>query len=299
MKRDVTFPSAGAECAAWYFTPETEGPFPAVAMAHGIGAVKEMYVQPYARAFAGAGIAVLLFDYRYWGASGGAPRGQVIPNEQIEDYRSALTWLSLQDRIDETRLGVWGTSFSGGTVLHLGAYDIRVKAVVSQVGAVDIYAAARAGMGRERFDATRMATAAERKRLLAGEVPTYIANAAPPGGPPAFIVDAATANWLETAKSTVAPNLRNEITLASLEQVLQHSPALSIDRIAPTPLLMLLAEDDQVVPSDHIRDTFARAGDPKRLVALPGGHYDVYEPGPARDIAVREAVSWFSVHLGA
>jgi fermentation-respiration switch protein FrsA (DUF1100 family) len=266
-------------------------------MAHGIGAVKEMYVAPYAEAFAAAGIACLLFDYRYWGESGGEPRGQVIPNAQIEDYRNALTWLALQDEIDEARLGVWGTSFSGGTVLHLGAYDVRVKAVVSQVGAMDVYAAARAGMGPERFDAIRRAAAEERKRLMQGAEPTYIANAAAPNGPPAFIVDKITADWLEQAQATVAPTLRNEITLASLEQLLQHSPAVSIERIAPKPLLMLGARDDRIVPLQYIRDAFARAGELKRLVELPGGHYSVYESGDAQDLAIREAAAWFGAHL--
>jgi hypothetical protein len=42
--------------------------------------------------------------------------------------------------VDAERLGVLGTSFSGGHVLHLGAYDTRVKVVVIQVGATDLYA---------------------------------------------------------------------------------------------------------------------------------------------------------------
>ena len=112
---------------------------PAVAMAHGLGAVKEMYLEPFARRFAEAGIAALVFDYRSFGASGGEPRQRLFPRDQIEDYRSALTWLSLQPEIDADRLGVWGSSFSGGHVLHVAAYDPRVKAVVSQVGAMDVH----------------------------------------------------------------------------------------------------------------------------------------------------------------
>ena len=297
MKQGVQFDSEGVSCAAWYFRPTGGGRFPAIAMAHGIGAVKEMYLAPYAEAFAEAGIASLVFDYRYWGASGGEPRSRAVPNAQIEDYRNALTWLSLRDEIDESRLGVWGTSFSGGTVLHLGAYDVRVKAVVSQVGAMDVYATAVANMGRERFDGIRRAAAMERKRLMAGDAPTYLALASAPGGPPAFMVDAATADWLAAAKATAAPNLRNEIMLASLEQVLQHAPLLSVERVAPSALLLLLARDDRVVPSDLIREAFRRAGEPKRLVELPGGHYDVYAEGEARRTAVREAVAWFKSHL--
>ena len=55
-------------------------PFPALQgsqllirnLAHGLGAVKEMYLEPFARRFAEAGIAALVFDYRSFGASGGS-----------------------------------------------------------------------------------------------------------------------------------------------------------------------------------------------------------------------------------
>ena len=139
-KRDVTFKSADNLCAGWFFLPQranTDKPVPAIAMAHGVGAVKEMYIDFFARRFTEAGMAALLFDYRFFGASGGEPRQRVFPRGQMEDYRSALTWLSLQPEVDSDRLGVWGTSFSGGHVIHVAAHDPRVKAVVSQVGAMD------------------------------------------------------------------------------------------------------------------------------------------------------------------
>ncbi len=112
-KRDVTFKSGDSFAAGWFFLPDDAGTgaaVPAVAMAHGIGAVKEMFLEPIARRFAAAGFAVLVFDYRSFGASGGEPRERVFPRDQVEDYRSALTWLSLQPQIDADRLGVWGTS---------------------------------------------------------------------------------------------------------------------------------------------------------------------------------------------
>src|SRR6266550_5893250 len=141
-KRDLMFKSGESFAAAWLFLPKAAAPgarVSGVAMAHGLGAVKEMYLEPFARRFAEAGIAALLFDYRGFGASGGEPRQRIFPRDQIEDYRSALTWLSLQPEIDADRLGVWGSSFSGGHVLHVAAYDPRVKAVVSQVGAMDVH----------------------------------------------------------------------------------------------------------------------------------------------------------------
>jgi fermentation-respiration switch protein FrsA (DUF1100 family) len=76
-KRDVLFKSGETFAAAWFFLPNQARSgrrVPAVAMAHGFGAVKEMYLEPFARRFAAAGIAALVFDYRGFGASGGEPR---------------------------------------------------------------------------------------------------------------------------------------------------------------------------------------------------------------------------------
>jgi uncharacterized protein len=79
----VMFKSGETFAAAWLFLPETAVPgarVPAVAMAHGLGAVKEMYLEPFARRFAEAGVAALVFDYRGFGASGGEPRQRIYNN---------------------------------------------------------------------------------------------------------------------------------------------------------------------------------------------------------------------------
>ena len=50
-RRDVMFNSGDSFVAAWLFLPEqaTSGArVPAIAMAHGVGAVKEMYLEPFA-----------------------------------------------------------------------------------------------------------------------------------------------------------------------------------------------------------------------------------------------------------
>src|SRR5256885_9123821 len=94
-KRDVTFKSGDTFAAGWFFLPEhatSETRVPAVAMAHGLGAVKEMYLEPFARRFAEAGIAVLVFDYRSFGASGGGPAQPLVPLFPIAGHPRALTW---------------------------------------------------------------------------------------------------------------------------------------------------------------------------------------------------------------
>src|SRR5712671_8011700 len=184
QKRDVMFKSGETFAAAWLFLPDQARPgdrVPAVAMAHGFGAVKEMYLEPFARRFAAAGIAALVFDYRGFGSSGGEPRQRVFPHDQMEDYRNALTWLSLQSEIDADRLGVWGTSFSGGHVIQVAAHDPRVKAVVSQTGAMDLDQIMHAVAGPEQFAGLQQLTVQERIRHAVEGGERYIPATARPG----------------------------------------------------------------------------------------------------------------------
>lgn len=151
-------------------------------MAHGLAAVKELYLEPFAERFAEAGYVVLLFDYRHWGTSAGEPRHQVVPVDQLEDYRSALTYLSLQPAVDSAQLVAWGTSFSGGHVLHLGAFDTRVKAVVSQVAAIDLWTNATRLNGTAQVYESLAVALADRATRYPDGPPTYIPGTAPSGG---------------------------------------------------------------------------------------------------------------------
>src|SRR2546425_11803226 len=95
-KRDVMFKSGETFAAGWFFLPEqarSRQRVPAVAMAHGIGYVKEMYLEPYARLFAAAGIAALAFDFRGFGGSGGGPRPPVGSHDPMEALPHPPTWL--------------------------------------------------------------------------------------------------------------------------------------------------------------------------------------------------------------
>lgn len=62
------------------------------------------------------------------------------------------------------------------------------------------------------------------------------------------------------------------------------------------PLLMILVIEDGYTLPLTIRDAFVRAGEPKKLVELSGGHYDVYD-GPQARPAADAAIDWFVAHL--
>ena len=95
MRKDVEFKTPdGVTLAAWHYLPDQKsGKVPTIVMAHGFSAVKEMYLDKFAEVFAAAGLGALVFDNRNFGASGGEPRQEIDPWEQVRDYRDAITFV--------------------------------------------------------------------------------------------------------------------------------------------------------------------------------------------------------------
>ncbi len=160
--RPVNIWSEGTRLSGDLFYPKDakEGEnYPAILLTHGWGGVRAHLNRAYAPYFAAAGFVVLTFDYRGWGDSDSklviqgempkpdaegmvtvkarAIRQLVDPFDQVQDIRHALDWLEGEPMVDATRLGIWGTSYSGGHVIYVAAIDDRVKCVVGQVGAMD------------------------------------------------------------------------------------------------------------------------------------------------------------------
>src|SRR5260370_29173325 len=132
-RRDIAFDAESVTLRGWFYPAEgTSGPGAAVVMAHGFSAVKEMYLDSFAEAFAAAGLSALVFDNRCFGASDGEPRQEIDPWAQVRDYRNAITYAGTLPEVDAGRIGIWGSSYSGGHVLAVAAIDHRVKAVVRQ-----------------------------------------------------------------------------------------------------------------------------------------------------------------------
>jgi fermentation-respiration switch protein FrsA (DUF1100 family) len=87
------------------------------------------------------------------------------------------------------------------------------------------------------------------------------------------------------------------VTLRTWELYDEYEPAAFIERISPTPLLMIVAEADVMTPAEDALSAFHRALEPKRLVLVPGGHYAAYTDHFT--LASSAARDWFVEHLGA
>jgi dienelactone hydrolase len=126
VRRDISFKTTdGTTLRGWHYQPDGTGPHPTIVLSHGFSAVKEMYLDKYADAFVKAGLASVVYDNRGFGASDGEPRQEIDPWLQIRDYSDAITFAGSLEQTDKEKIGIWGSSYSGGHVLVVAA-DQRV-----------------------------------------------------------------------------------------------------------------------------------------------------------------------------
>jgi uncharacterized protein len=299
MRRNVSFTSQGVQCVGWLYLPDELAAgekVPAVVMANAITATKEMVLPAYAEKFAAAGFAALAFDFRFLGESGGEPHGQLFASEQIEDLRNAISWLSLQPEVDANRIGAWGASFGGAHVLYLAAFDKRIKAAVSAVPSMRtidtmVHFIGRQGLGQVQgflgWDRTN--------RYQTGAV-TYMKTVSD-GTENAMLPNPEANEFYNRQARTIAPNWNSQVTVESLEKLLEYDPAYAMEFISPTPLLMIVGENDMSQPANLSLAAYARAGEPKKLVMMSCGHTEMLEKAEFVEQSANEAIAWFKQHL--
>src|SRR5205814_5006705 len=229
----------------------------------------DIYLPDNARVLTEAGYVALTFDYKGWGDSEG-PRSRLAPYSRVADVQAALTFLGTLPGVHPERLGLYGTSYGGATVVWVGAVDPRVTCVVSVVGIghgarwmrsvrrPDEYhdLLARAAADRVKRALERAAEFVKREEiLLPDRQSAELAAAARRGNPAA--VDA--------------------IPLEYVDDTLGFNPEWVVDKIAPRPVLFITTDNDRLVPPEESDDHNAQFGVTKKFVLLKEyGHYEVY-----------------------
>ncbi|MCU0310493.1 MAG: alpha/beta hydrolase [Acidimicrobiales bacterium] len=296
---DVAFPTDdGVTLAGWLYRPD---PFPGevgpgVVMNHGFSATRHMGLPGFAEAIAARGVTVLVYDHRNLGDSGGEPRQEIDPWAQMLDARTALTWLGGRPEVDPDRLGLWGSSFSGGEAICLAAVDRRIRAVVANVPF--------AGSGR--VDDGDLAATAERFAAIAavldrrsprpddpvlGPMPVVRAPGSDVAG---FLDQPESAEWF-LSNGGPESGWHNSVTVRFSADP-PFDPGACIARISPTPLLVLVARDDRVADAEVALRAFDAAREPKQLVMLAGHHFADYQ-GPGFEQAAVATAEFFARHL--
>lgn len=294
MKKAVTFYSEGVKLVGDVYMPDGVAPSErraGIVLCHGYTGVKDIYLPDNARALNRAGYVAMTFDYKGWGESGG-PRSRLAPWSRVADVQAALTFLGTQPEVDPDRLGIYGTSYGGATVVWVGAIDQRVKCVVSVVGIGNGTRWMRSVRRPDEWHDLLERSARDRvKRTLDGE--SELVDRAE-----ILLPDRQSAELAAAARRN-NPAAVNRIPLEYVDDTLAFNPEWVVDRIAPRPLLLITTDDDRLVPPEESSELYARAGEPKQLVVLKGyGHYEVYSP-PAFDKVMAATIDWYQRYLPA
>ncbi|MGY2093358.1 alpha/beta hydrolase [Nocardia gipuzkoensis] len=269
-RRDVRFPSGDSDCAAWHYGPGITGM--CVVMAHGLGAIKEVGLDRFARRFAAAGHDVLAFDYRFLGGSGGQPRHLIDIAAQQQDWRSAVSFARTIPGVRPDGIILWGPSYTGGHVLAVAAeLGDDVAAAIAQAPIVDGKATARQTPMRH---ALRLG--------LHGVLDVALsrvgrAHTIPLSGPPgefALLASAAA----DAGTRILNPNGHpwpNRVAARFVLRSGQYRPIEVAHRIT-CPLLVIAYDDDKIAPSGPATEAAQRAPHGE-LLRLPGDHYTAFD----------------------
>jgi hypothetical protein len=243
----------------------------------------------------------LAIDYRHFGTSRGEPRGRLWPLQETEDFKSAIDWIEARPGVDRARIGIWGSSFGGGIVTHVAAYDRRVKACVAQAPILDgAYWLRSLNRESDYLAIVRYLTEARRKRFRDGGDPKMPLDRAPEDGFTPTPADAAMIEDVTRWHAQTGDQLMHaasEITIESFERVCEFDAVRAAAKIAPRAYCIVqLTGHDVYHPQVPIQEAYKLAGEPKRMVSIPIDQLDCYKPnGRAKTIAA--AVEFFDSYL--
>jgi dipeptidyl aminopeptidase/acylaminoacyl peptidase len=288
----VSFYSEGTRLSGDLFLPDglaADEQRAGIVLCHGYTGVRNLYLPDTAKALAEAGYVVLTFDYKGWGDSDG-PKSRLSPYGRVIDSQAAVTFLGTQPNVDAGRLGIYGTSYGGATVVWTAAIDPRVKVVVSVVGIGHGRRWMRSVRRPDEFADLLARSETDRiRRVMTGESEFADRNTV-------LLPDRQSAD-LAAAARRGNPGAVGEVPLEFIDDTLGFHPEWIVDKIAPRPVLFITSDDDRLVPPDESESLYARAGQPKKLIVLKGwGHYEVYAGEAFRQV-IEPTLDWYRTHL--
>jgi fermentation-respiration switch protein FrsA (DUF1100 family) len=256
MEERVNFGSQGLKLSGVLHIPDDLSPGerrPACMVLHGFGSNKnsKACISP-ATLLAKWGYIALRFDMRGCGESEG-PSAHIICLEQVEDTRSAVSYLMTRPEVDPARIACAGHSFGAAVSVYAGGVDKRIAAIISSGGWGDGYTkfqrqhaqpdawakfAATLGRGRELRTKTGKSI----------KIPRYDIVPIPPA-----------------MRGNLAPGSVMEFPLETVESMLDFRANDVVGAIAPRPLLLLHASTDSVTPTEQSIVLFQKAGMPADL----------------------------------
>ncbi len=284
----IEFASEGATLRGYLLTRgDAEHRRPAVIMAHGTSATIKMVAIEYARAFARAGLAVLIYDHRNFGSSDGEPRLEINPWIQCRGYLDALSFACARPEIDPDRIALWGDSYTGGQVVVVSACDARPKVVVAQCPVF--------GTAVPPIAPSAETLAMIKQTLLAGDVtgtPETTTGPIPVVSPdqlgtPSLLAPIQAFRWFIDYGGRPGSGWVNRVTRVIPPSAVVYSPFLCAPFVQARVLFMAAPEDEMVHANYQVaRQAFDLVPGFKQWYDIADGHFGLlYHPGARFDEA--------------
>lgn len=288
----VTFFSDGIRLAGDLALPENrQGRIPAVIVCSGLHGLKEWVPGRWRPHSLAGGFACLGFDYRGFGASGGE-RGRMLPEEEVRDVLSAVTFLRTDSRIDPDRISLIGWGLGGGVAIEAAARDSRIAAVICANGSGDYGRATRDAVTYPVWLDWLERIAADRdRRVVTGtsELVDY-RNITNPAMPEGYSVHD---QFYKDLKSIGQAPIE-QFTMETCDAYISFRPEQSLAKLAGRPILFLHGEKNHFMPVDEARRMYSLAAEPKTLRIIAGTkHLEMIDPDyPGTGETMDAAISW-------
>lgn len=280
----VSFDVNGVEVVGLLHLPDGDGPHIGAVVDGPLTSVKEQVGSNYARALSERGIAVLAFDHRHFGESGGEPRQYEHPPRKVEDVRAALGFLQGHDAIDGDRLAVVGVCAGAGYVSRAVADDPRVKAFAAVAGFFHDADKQREWMGDKFAAQIARGRQAREKYEQSGEV--EMIPAVGKEGEVAMPLDDAF-DYYGTERGAV-PNYHNAFAVMSREHTLPWDAQAAASYIeVPT----LIIHADAALAPALARKFYESLGGPKREIWLDAKCQTDFYDNPERIASAADAIA--------
>ncbi|MDD3494395.1 MAG: alpha/beta hydrolase [Dysgonamonadaceae bacterium] len=299
----VTYKLNGLDIAANVYTPADYDPskkYPAIAVAHPNGGVKEQVAGLYAQHLAENGFIAITADAAYQGASGGLPRNVDKPQNRVEDIRGMADYISRYEGVDPDRLGVLGICGGGGYTLKAAQSDKRFKAVAT-LSMFNSGEVRRNGFQNSQLNTIQerleQATKARAQEAAGGEI-IYAGVASITDEEIAKTsTDLYREGYVYYYRTHAHPNSTFLYTMSSLLDLMTWDATTNMDMINQPLLMMAGSKADTKYMTD---EAFAKAinAKNKELFLIDGAtHIQTYWKPEYVSQAVKKLVSFFKTNL--
>jgi uncharacterized protein len=276
----VEFKSEGEKMVGNLFLPadyDGKSKLQAIVVVGSLTSVKEQMPNLYGKKLAEKGFAVLTFDYRFFGESGGEPRFYVSPEKHIADISNAVAYLKTLPIIDAEKIGGLGICTSSGYMAVAASRDKNIKSLAAVALFIPSKDFLLQRFGGEEGIAERKQAgrAAREKYEQSGLIDYLLAYSPTPGNK--YAANSPTKEYYFDKSRGQVPTWTNKFALMSWEELLDYDPMPAAEKItAPT----LFVHSDNAASPASAREFYNRIKAPKDLIWTKDGHFDFYDKEP-------------------